>query len=85
MIKKILVFVFAFMFLTGLVYLGLSPIKKTIDYCENNNWDGSEHKIIVNEAFKKDPTEIIVLCNKNDESSAISGLVNAMYFWEDKE
>ncbi len=80
---KSLVFILIFISLMGLFYLGISPIKKTIDYCEEKEWDGSEYDTGIREIKLVDSENIKVKCNKEkDETDAIIGIVDSLFFWD---
>jgi hypothetical protein len=74
-------FVVIFVFLYTIILCAIYPIKKSIDYCETNNWNGSEYDTGVI-LFRENKSKILK-CNKTDDTDNIVAFVNSIYFWED--
>ena len=83
LIKAFYIVVIA-LFVTSLLYLGLTPIKRIVDNCEDRGWDGSEYDTGVKDIKPfRENNPIIVKCNKKEtETDAIVGVVNALWFWD---
>ena len=57
-------FILCFIFVYGLLMIGIVPLKSRMRFCGENNWDGSEFEMS-REPFKKEVT--IAKCNKEKE------------------
>lgn len=81
---SVLIFILCMALVLSILFYGLNPLKKTIDYCEDKGWNGEEYNTGVRTTnIFRENYDIKVKCSKAEETDAIIGILDALYFWRD--